>query len=137
MTSTDRTRYAVTWLALVTAPIVLANCGPASDLEIVEPRRGRVVAGPDVTVRWRLHGTKDAASGSRVHLLLDRDLPPAGEPIPRGDPRIAHVVGDSTYTFEDVDPGPHRVTVVVGDSTRRIRRGFDRASVPFRVSVRP
>lgn len=137
MTSTDRTRCAVTWLALVTAPIVLASCGPASDLKIVEPTRGRVVAGPDVTVRWRLRGTGDAASESRVHVLLDRDLPPAGEPIPRDDPRIAHVVGDSTYTFEGVEPGPHRVTVVVGDSTGRIRRGFDRASVPFRVSARP
>lgn len=99
--------------------------------------RGRVVEGPDVTVRWRLPGAEKAISGDHVHVFLDRDLPPVGEPVPRDDPRIAHVVGDSTFTFQGVEPGPHRVTVVVGDSAHRIRRGFERASTPFRVSARP
>lgn len=79
---------------------------------------------------WRLVGTVQPA-GTHFHAFLDRDLPAVGEPIPLDDPRIVHL-GGSTFTFRDVEPGVHRVTVVLGDAAHRARGGLYRASVPFR-----
>ena len=108
-------------------------CRPSPRLEIVEPRRGTVSSEGDVTVVWRMVGDAPLLAGDHYHVFLDRDLPAVGDPIPQGDPRIAHVMGDTVITFHDVEPGPHRVTVVLGDASHRTRGGLYRASVPFRV----
>lgn len=108
------------------------TCRPSPRLEIVAPERGVVLAGSEVTVAWRMIGVA-SLPGDHVHVFLDRDLPAVGDPIPFGDPRIVHVMGDSVTTFRDVEPGPHRVTVVLGDASHRTRGGLYRASVPFRV----
>lgn len=121
-------------------PALLAaasSCKPVPRIEILSPRRGEVVAGDQVTVRWRLVGA-DQPAGSHYHVFLDRDLPAAGEPIPFGDPWIVHLAGDeTTFTFRGVEPGVHRVTVVLGDAAHRSRSGIYRASVPFRTQTGP
>jgi hypothetical protein len=76
-------------------------------------------------------------SGDHYHVFLDRDLPAVGDPIPIGDPKVAHVMGDTVVTFRDVGPGSHRVTVILGDASHRPRGGLLRASVPFRVRINP
>jgi hypothetical protein len=88
----------------------------------------------ELVVAWRAAG-EGVPPGDHYHVFLDRDLPAVGDPIPMDDPRIVHVMGDTTFTFHDVGPGPHRVTVVLGDATHRARGGLYRASVPFRVAA--
>jgi hypothetical protein len=107
------------------------HCEPAQRLDVVTPRRGEVVSGRIVTVTWR-SAPRGSSAGDHYHVLLDRDLPAVGEPIPFDDPRIVHVVGDTTTAFRGVEPGIHRVTVVIGDASHRARGGLYRASVPFR-----
>ena len=119
-------------LFLLLTACLPAACRPSSGIEIVTPQRGMVLPSGDVTVVWRMV-EENPRAGDHVHVFLDRDLPAVGDPIPFGDPQIVHVMGDTTYVFRDVEPGPHRVTVVVGDAAHQTRGGVARASVPFRV----
>lgn len=133
------TRKKVLFLALAACATLAGACGPSPGLTILEPERGAVLAGPDVTVRWRVDpgaaaDTTASRAGDHAHVLLDRDLPAVGEPIPTGDPAIVHVRGQASHTFRGVGSGPHRVTVVLGDAAHRARGGFYRASTPFRVA---
>jgi hypothetical protein len=118
-------------LLIMVLAVLATNCEPATRLDIVSPRRGEVVAGRAVTVVWR-PVQEESAARDHYHVLLDRDLPALGEPIPLDDPRVVHLMGVTMYTFTDVEPGIHRVTIVMGDATHRARGGLYRASVPFR-----
>lgn len=123
------TRALLLLLALFTP-----SCDRGPRLEIVTPRRGEVLTSRDVAVAWRLVGALPS-TGDHYHVFLDRDLPAVGEPIPLHDDGIAHVFGDTTFTFREVNPGAHRVTVVLGDAGHRARGGLYRASVPFRTRL--
>lgn len=128
-------RYRVPRGALAALVIALwaTACEAPPRIELLSPRRGSVLPPGDLVVTWRTAG-EGVLPGDHYHVFLDRDLPAVGDPIPMDDPRIVHVMGDTTFTFRDVGPGPHRVTVVLGDATHRARGGLYRASVPFRVA---
>lgn len=50
------------------------------------------------------------------HLYLDADLGDVTVPVPTDPGRIVHLGdGSSTYTFENVGSGPHRLIAVVAD----------------------
>lgn len=92
-------------------------------VEIAEPADGDTVDGPAVTVRLVAHGFSVVPAGDTTpdsghhHLFLDRDVTPAGEPIPAEPGHIVHMGdGSDTYTFETVAPGEHRLIAVVGDA---------------------
>lgn len=100
---------------------VEAVAGPR--VEIAEPADGDTVTGPSVTVRLVAHGFTVVTAGDTTansghhHLFLDRDLSPAGEPIPAEAGHIIHMGdGSESYTFENVEPGEHRLIAVVGDA---------------------
>ena len=59
----------------------------------------------------------DMTSGTgHHHLYLDADLTAPGTPVPTVPGSIIHMGdGSSTYTFEDLAPGEHRLIAVVAD----------------------
>ncbi len=103
------------------AAVTEATAGPR--VEIAEPADGDTVDGPAVTVRLVAHGFAVVTAGDTTansghhHLFLDRDVTPAGEPIPAEPGHIVHMGdGSDSYTFENVPPGEHRLIAVVGDA---------------------
>ena len=88
---------------------------------ITAPMDGAEVAGPNVTVELTstvdIKPAGDVTPGSgHHHLILDVDVSPAGVPIPPTDGVIVHMGdGSSTYTFEGLEPGEHRIIAVVAD----------------------
>jgi hypothetical protein len=91
-------------------------------VEIVSPAEGDTVLGPSVTVRLAAFGFAVVPAGDTTansghhHLFLDRDLSPAGQPIPVEPGRIAHLgTGASELVFETVESGEHVLIAVVGD----------------------
>lgn len=92
-------------------------------VEIVRPADGDTVEGRAVEVRLAAHGFTVVPAGDTTpnsghhHLFLDRDVSPAGEPIPAEEGHIVHMGdGSSTFVFDSVAPGPHRLITVVGDA---------------------
>jgi hypothetical protein len=94
----------------------------APQVRIVAPAEGEEVDGPNVTIRLEASGIDivpagDTASGTgHHHLYLDTDLAPFDVPIPAVPGQVIHMGdGSSSYTFEGVAAGEHRVIAVVGD----------------------
>ncbi len=92
-------------------------------VEIVSPSEGDALDGPSVMVTLAAHGFAAVPAGDTTpgsghhHLFLDRDLSPAGEPIPAEAGHIVHIgTGAAEYTFETAEPGEHRLIAVVGDA---------------------
>lgn len=90
---------------------------------IARPRDGDTVEGPQVSVELEAHGFRVVEAGDTTpnsghhHLFLDRDVSPPDEPIPAEEGHIVHMGdGSTTYTFENVEPGSHRLITVVGDA---------------------
>jgi hypothetical protein len=120
--------------ALVASLLVLASpgCAPAPGaatpaarrVEIVSPREGEIVDGPNVVVILAAHDFQVVPAGNTTpnsghhHLFLDRDLSPAGQPIPGNEPgRLLHLgTGATQVTLENVPPGRHRLIAMVGDA---------------------
>jgi hypothetical protein len=99
---------------------------PATDaaggtVSIVTPIEGVALSGTTVTVQLSSSvailpaGDMTAGSGHH-HLYLDAELTAAGVPVPSVPGSIVHM-GDasSTYTFEGISPGVHRLIAVVAD----------------------
>ena len=108
--------------------IALAAAGPATagtpapagaEVYFISPADGDVVQGP-VTVRFGLRNMGVAPAGVQVpdtghhHLLVDADLPPAGQPIPN-DERHRHFGKGQTETVLELAPGPHTLQLLLGD----------------------
>lgn len=92
-------------------------------VEIVRPAEGDTVEGPAVEVGLAAHGFTVVPAGDTTpnsghhHLFLDRDVSPAGEPIPAEAGHIVHMGdGSDTFVFDSVASGPHRLITVVGDA---------------------
>ena len=95
---------------------------PMSEVRIVSPAEGSTVEGPNVTIELDVSGVRIVAAGDTTsgtghhHLYLNADLTAADVPVPSVPGSIIHMGDASTsYTFEGVEPGEHRVIAVVGD----------------------
>lgn len=92
-------------------------------VEIVSPADGDTVEGPQVTVQLAAQGFQVVPAGDTTansghhHLFLDRDVSAPDQPIPTEQGQIVHMGdGSSSFTFENVQPGEHRLIAVVGDA---------------------
>jgi hypothetical protein len=118
-------------LSAVLLAAALAACarpasapGPAARrVEIVSPREGEAVDGPDVIILLAAHDFTVVRAGDATpnsghhHVFLDRDISPAGAPIPTEAGRIVHLgTGAGEITLQGVPPGRHRLIAVVGDA---------------------
>lgn len=95
---------------------------PIGTVTIEEPVYSGDVMGTSVTVRLSVTGFPVVPAGDMTprtghhHLFLDADLTAPDEPIPTIPGQIVHLgTGDSTYTFEDLSIGQHRLIAVVAD----------------------
>lgn len=96
--------------------------GPAGAVRIVLPEDGSVVEGPEVAVSLEVTGivilpAGDTTAGSgHHHLYLDEDLTDPAMPVPVIPGRIVHLGdGSSSYVFEGLPPGEHRLIAAVAD----------------------
>jgi len=93
----------------------------AGTVTIVSPAQGSSITGPSVavqlssTVQLKPAGDLTPATGHH-HIFLDADLTLEGVPVPSVPGSIVHM-GDasSTYAFDDVASGEHRLIVVIAD----------------------
>ncbi len=124
-------------LAALVVPFVLVACGGGGDADsadmpaaaastagtvtIVTPMSGGLINGNSVSVTLsstvQILPAGDLTPGSgHHHLFLDADLSPMGQPVPTVPGSIIHMGDASTsYTFENVAPGEHRLIAVVAD----------------------
>ena len=91
-------------------------------VRILSPARDTVLKGTSVVVNLEAKGIEIAPVADHKpgtahhHLFLDTEVSPAGQPIPVGVAGIVHLgKGTSTYTFENVPPGEHRLIAVLAD----------------------
>ena len=85
----------------------------------IAPKDGDTVSGP-VTVVMGLKGMGVAPAGMQhadtghFHLIVDAELPPGGQPIPKDDQHL-HFGGGQTQTVLDLKPGKHTLQILMGD----------------------
>lgn len=91
---------------------------------ITSPLDGDTLDAGAVTVSLEAMGIEVApvAEGlmgtAHHHIYLDEDLRPLDQPVPAVPNAIIHLGdGSSSYTFEDVAPGEHRLIAVLADLT--------------------
>ena len=118
--STKRAPFVATFCALMLGTTVACAQGPK--VRIVSPARDTVLKGTTVAVTLEAKGIEIApaadhkAGTAHHHLFLDTEVSAADQPIPVGVAGIVHLgKGTSTYTFENVPPGEHRLIAVLAD----------------------
>ncbi|MET3651064.1 DUF4399 domain-containing protein [Dyella japonica] len=99
-------------------PVTKAPAG--AEVYIISPKDGAVV-GQEVTVLFGLKGMGVAPAGVKKegtghhHLLVDvKDLPAAGQPIPKDDQHI-HFGNGQTETTLKLAPGKHTLQLELAD----------------------
>lgn len=99
-------------------PVTKAPAG--AEVYIISPKDGAIV-GPEVTVLFGLKGMGVAPAGVKKegtghhHLLVDvKDLPAAGQPIPKDDQHI-HFGNGQTETTLKLAPGKHTLQLELAD----------------------
>jgi hypothetical protein len=94
---------------------------PAPRAVILEPTVDSIVPGPDVTIELTAEHVTLAPAGTQepntghLHLFINHDLSPEGEPIPQGEGIVHLGKAQTEYTFEGVEPGDYTVIAVLGD----------------------
>ncbi|MGD8599902.1 MAG: DUF4399 domain-containing protein [Gemmatimonadota bacterium] len=95
---------------------------PIGTVTITEPANSADVMGNTVTVQLTVDGFPIVEAGDMTpgtghhHLFLDADVTSLTEPIPTVPGSIVHMGdGSSSYTFENVPAGEHRLIAVVAD----------------------
>lgn len=116
-------------------PVTKAPAG--AEVYIISPKDGATV-GQDVTVRFGLKDMGVAPAGvakehtGHHHLLVDvKDLPAAGQPIPKDDTHI-HFGGGQTETTIKLKPGTHTLQLELGDQNHV---PFDPPLVSKRITI--
>lgn len=116
-------------------PVTKATSG--AEVYIISPKDGATV-GPNVVVRFGLRGMGVAPAGvakestGHHHLLVDvKDLPAAGQPIPKDDNHL-HFGGGQTETTLKLKPGTHTLQLELGDANHV---PFDPAVVSKRITI--
>jgi len=107
------------------------------EVYIISPANGATV-GQEVTVRFGLKGMGVAPAGvakehtGHHHLLVDvKELPAAGQPIPKDDNHI-HFGGGQTETTLKLKPGTHTLQLELGDQNHV---PFDPAVVSKKITI--
>jgi hypothetical protein len=100
-------------------PVTKATAG--AEVYIISPQDGATVS-QSFTVRFGLKGMGVAPAGvvhentGHHHLLIDvKDLPVAGQPIPKDEQHL-HFGGGQTETTLKLAPGTHTLQLELGDS---------------------
>lgn len=113
---------------------------PVGTVSMVSPAEGSEIEGSSVTVELSVNGFPIVEAGDMTagtghhHLYLDADLTPASQPVPTVEGSIIHMGdGSSTYTFENVAPGEHRLIAVVADGAHFPLQPWVVDTVTFRV----
>jgi Domain of unknown function (DUF4399) len=107
------------------AAILLPIAAPAqtghAKVKIVAPKNGATVSAP-VKVVLQATGveivpaTDERPGTGHHHLLIDHDLTPVDDTIPRGVTGILHLGrGQTEFVLDSLAPGPHRVIAVVAN----------------------
>ena len=116
-------------------PVTEATSG--AEVYIIAPRDGATV-GQEFTVRFGLKGMGVAPAGvdkehtGHHHLLVDvKELPAAGQPIPKDDNHL-HFGGGQTETTLKLKPGTHTLQLELGDANHI---PFDPPLVSKRITV--
>jgi hypothetical protein len=99
-------------------PVTKAPAG--AEVYLISPKDGAIV-GTEVTVQFGLKGMGVAPAGVKKegtghhHLLVDvKDLPAAGQPIPKDDQHI-HFGNGQTETTLKLAPGKHTLQLELAD----------------------
>jgi hypothetical protein len=111
----------VTALAALGLALVLPAVAAAEEamLYFISPADGAMVSSP-VTVRFGLKGMGVAPAGvekaktGHHHLLIDTDLPPLDQPVPK-DVHHRHFGGGQTEASVDLAPGKHTLQLLLAD----------------------
>ena len=116
-------------------PVTKAPAG--AEVYINSPKDGATV-GESVTVQFGLKGMGVAPAGAdkektgHHHLLVDvKDLPPAGQPIPKDETHL-HFGGGQTETTLKLTPGTHTLQLEMGDQNHI---PFDPALVSKKITI--
>ena len=103
--------------------LMLVACSDSPSVQIVLPAEGPFEEGSSVMVTLEVSGLTIAPAGTtdpgtgHHHLMIDRDLPVGGLPIPSFPGQVHLGQGQLEYEIEGLDAGEHRVIAVVGDGT--------------------
>jgi len=116
-------------------PVTKAPSG--AGVYIISPKDGATV-GENVTVLFGLKGMGVAPAGvdkektGHHHLLVDvKDLPPAGQPIPKDETHL-HFGGGQTETTLKLTPGTHTLQLEMADQNHI---PFDPALVSKKITI--
>lgn len=100
----------------------MASSAQTGTVSIVSPAEGAEVPAGPLQVTLDVTGVEIVEAGDTTpgtghhHLYLDEDLAPMDQPVPSVPGRIVHMGdGSVTFTFENVEPGEHRLIAVVAD----------------------
>ena len=102
---------------------MLVACSDSASVQIVLPAEGQYEEGSSVMVTLGVSGLTIASAGTpdpgtgHHHLMIDRDLPVGGLPIPSFPGQVHLGQGQLEYEIEGLDAGEHVVIAVVGDGT--------------------
>ena len=103
--------------------LMLVACSDSASVQIVLPDEGPFEEGSSVMVTLEVSGLAIASAGTtdpgtgHHHLMIDRDLPVGGLPIPSFQGQVHLGQGQLEYEIEGLDAGEHVVIAVVGDGT--------------------
>jgi hypothetical protein len=95
---------------------------PGAAAYIIWPPDGQVIEGGKLWVRMGLKNMGVAPSGidkpntGHHHLLVDGDLPPAGEPIPNDRNHLHFGGGETEARLTDLPPGQYRLRLALADA---------------------
>ena len=88
---------------------------------ILTPTDGDTLAGPDEHVQLAAEGIElqpagtDLPNTGHLHLYVNHDLTPEGEPIPSEDGIVHLGKAQTEYVFAGMAPGDYTVVAVIGD----------------------
>ena len=103
--------------------LMLVACSDSASVQIVLPAEGPFEEGSSVMVTLEVSGLTIASAGTtdpgtgHHHLMIDRDLPVGGLPIPSFQGQVHLGQGQLEYEIEGLDAGEHVVIAVVGNGT--------------------
>lgn len=109
------------------APAFSAGTPAPKDAKVyfIWPSNGTVIHGGKFWVRMGLRGMGVAPKGVNLpnvghhHLLIDTEMPPAGEPIP-SDRNHLHFGAGETEARVELPPGKHTLQLVLGDKEHMV-----------------